>query len=365
MKIKILLIAWARPNFMKIAPIIREIQKYPHEIEFRLIHTGQHFDQNMSDTFFEDLGIPLPDTNLSIHWWSVSDMTGRTMIEFDRLIKEEKPNYVLVVGDVNATIACAFVAKQNGVKVIHVEAWLRSCDRTMPEEVNRVLTDHISDLLFVTEASGITNLEKEGITNWVHLVGNVMIDTLIFQKPIFRDRNTVERMGLSGKDFAILTIHRPSNVDKREDLENLMKNLGKLSEKITLVFPLHPRTRANIEKYNLGALFDTPNIITAEPLGYLDFMHLVTHARCILTDSGGIQEESTYLQVPCLTMRENTERPITCEIGSNTLVGADFEKIETCLDSILAGIYKKWSIPPFWDGKAAERIVKILLNTAL
>jgi UDP-N-acetylglucosamine 2-epimerase (non-hydrolysing) len=318
--INILIIAWARPNFMKIAPLIREFRKHHEEISYKLIHTGQHFDQNMSDTFFEDLGIPYPDTNLSIHGGSVSDMTGRTMIEFDTLIKKEKPDYVLVVGDVNATIACAFVAKQNGVKVIHVEAGLRSGDMSMPEEINRVLTDHISDLLFVTESSGMTNLEKEGIKQWAHLIGNVMIDTLVFQEPIFRAKNTVENMGLSWKDFALLTIHRPSNVDKKEDLEDLMKHLRKISEKITLVFPLHPRTRANIEKYELGALFDTPDIITTEPLGYLDFMNLLSHARCILTDSGGIQEETTYLKIPCLTMRANTERPVTCEIGSNTMV---------------------------------------------
>lgn len=347
---------------MKIAPIIREFQKHREAISFKLIHTGQHFDKNMSETFFTDLGIPSPDINLEIHGGSVADQIGKVMVALDIVVKEERPDYMLVVWDVNATVAGSLTAKHNQVKVIHVEAGLRSGDMRMPEEVNRILTDRISDLLFITEKSGVENLAKEGITEWVHLVGNVMIDTLAYQRPIIEERTTTKDMWLLGKDYALLTIHRPSNVDEKDALENLMTHLRNISEKLTLVFPLHPRTRANIEKYGLGHIFDTPNIITTEPLGYLDFMNLLSHAKCVLTDSGGIQEETTYLQIPCLTMRENTERPITCEIGSNTMVGTDFEKIESCISDILNGTYKKWEIPPFWDGKAAERIVEIILK---
>lgn len=360
--IKIFLIAWARPNFMKIAPIIREFEKHKDTISYTLIHTGQHFDANMSENFFRDLGIPAPHINLNVNQWSVANMTGRTMIELDAVISEEHPDYVLVVGDVNATIASAFTAKQRKLKVIHIEAGLRSGDMDMPEEINRILTDRISDLLFVTEESGMKNLQNEWITTWVHLVGNVMIDTLVYQKPIFESSNKTEELWLLEKDFALLTIHRPSNVDGRESLEKLMKELRKLSEKLTLVFPLHPRTRANMEKYWLGDIFDTPNILTTEPQGYIDFMNLLIHAKCVLTDSGGIQEEATYLQIPCLTMRENTERPITCDVGSNTMVGSNFELIDSLVTDILAGNYKEWIIPELWDGKAAERITEIILN---
>ncbi len=349
---------------MKIAPIIREFQRHSDSITFKLIHTGQHFDKNMSETFFTDLGIPTPDINLDIHGGSVSDQIGKVMIALDVVVKEEKPDYMLVVWDVNATVAGSLTAKHNNVKVIHVEAGLRSWDMNMPEEINRILTDRISDFLFITEESGVENLEKEWITEWVHLVGNVMIDTLAYQRPMIDAKTTAKDMWLLWKDYALLTIHRPVNVDTQDALENLMRNLREISEKITLVFPLHPRTRTNIEKYWLGDIFDTPRIITTEPLGYLDFMNLLTHAKCILTDSGGVQEESTYLQIPCLTMRESTERPITFEIGSNTMVGSDFAKIQTCLDDILKGAYKKWAIPPYWDGKAAKRIVDVILKTS-
>ncbi|MBP9779289.1 UDP-N-acetylglucosamine 2-epimerase (non-hydrolyzing) [Candidatus Gracilibacteria bacterium] len=360
--INIFIIAGARPNFMKIAPIIREFQKHSDKISFKLIHTGQHFDTNMSGSFFDELGIPTPDINLEIHGGSVSEQIGKVMIALDPLFREEKPDYILVVGDVNATIAGALAAQHNQIRVIHVEAGLRSFDMSMPEEINRIVTDRLSYKLFVTEQAGVDNLNKDGIVDGVHHVGNVMIDTLVYQLPIIKKKTTAKDMGLLGRDYALLTIHRPVNVDTEENLRNLMMHLRKLSEKILLVFPLHPRTRANIEKYQLGHLFETPNIITTEPLGYLDFMSVLTHAKCILTDSGGIQEESTYLQIPCLTMRENTERPITCEIGSNTMVGTDFGKIEKYLDDIIAGKYKKGEIPQLWDGKTAERIIKLILT---
>lgn len=360
--IKILLIAWARPNFMKIAPIIREFQKNSDKISFKLIHTGQHFDKNMSGTFFEDLGIPTPDINLDIHGGSVIDQIGKVMIALDPIFQNEKPDYVLVVWDVNATVAGSLTARHNHIKVIHIEAGLRSWDMEMPEEINRILTDRISNFLFVTEPAWVENLKREWITQGVHLVGNVMIDTVAYQRPIFEKWTTHQDIWLVWKDYALLTIHRPANVDNEVSLRNLMIHLRSLSEKITLVFPLHPRTRANIEKYQFWEIFDTPRIIITEPQWYLDFMNLLMHAKCILTDSGWVQEESTYLQIPCLTMRENTERPITYEIGSNTMVGSDFIKIEKCLSSIVSGTYKQSQIPPLWDGRAAERIVKIIMT---
>jgi len=356
---KIFIIAGARPNFMKISPIIEELKKHPH-ITYKLIHTWQHFDKNMSDAFFEDLSLPYPDVNLGVHLGSVSNMTWRTMIEFDELIKNELPDYVLVVWDVNATIACSFVAKQNGVKVIHVEAWLRSFDSTMPEEINRVLTDHISDFLFVTENSGMVNLKNEWVTSWVYFVWNVMIDTLMQNKHIFERGSKAKDLWLAWKKYALITIHRPSNVDRRENLEKLLVNFRKLSEKITLVLPLHPRTKWSIEKFGLESILQSPNIIILDALWYLDFMNLVIHATCVLTDSGWIQEETTYLEIPCLTMRENTERPVTVEIGSNTLVWSDFDLIDQHISDILSWKYKKWRIPDLWDGKTSKRILEYI-----
>jgi len=357
---KILIVAWARPNFMKIAPIIKEIEKNTN-IEYKLIHTGQHFDKNMSDTFFDDLWIPMPDINLNISWGSVSSQIWEIMIAFDKVILQEKPDYILVVGDVNSTVACAIVAKQNWIKIIHIEAGLRSFDQTMPEEINRILTDRISDLLFVTEQSWIDNLKNEWITNWVHLVGNVMIDSLINNLEKIKLQNTYKKYNLEKDNYWLITIHRPSNVDTKEKLTNILNFFNKISKNIKLIIPMHPRTRKNIENFNLFSIINNnDNLIIIEPAWYIDFINLLSNSKFILSDSWGIQEESTYLWIPCLTMRENTERPITCDIWTSTLVGNDFELIEEKIGEILKWDYKKWSVPELWEGKSSERILELI-----
>ncbi|EKD24799.1 MAG: hypothetical protein ACD_80C00151G0014 [uncultured bacterium (gcode 4)] len=359
---KILIIAWARPNFMKISPIINEIKKHP-AIEYKLIHTGQHYDKNMSDKFFEDLQLPYPDTNLNIHWWSVSEQIGHIMIAFDAVLLQEKPDYVLVVGDVNSTVACWLTAKQHGVKVIHVEAGLRSFDMTMPEEINRIVVDRLSDLLFVSEKSGITNLLNEWKKEWVYLVWNVMIDCLIHNLANIEKSAIMESLSVEKDTYGVITIHRPSNVDDPQTLTKIVDYFNTVSEKIKLIIPIHPRTKKNLEWLGLfSKLESNKNLIITEPLGYLDFIKLVKNSKFVLTDSWGIQEETTLLQIPCLTMRENTERPITVEIGTSTLVGNDFAKIDLLITDIIAWNYKKWKIPEMWDWKAAERIVKFIIG---
>lgn len=358
---KIFFIVWARPNFMKVAPIISEVKKNK-DIEYKLIHTWQHFDKNMSDSFFEDLWLPYPDINLNIHWWSVSEQIWRVMIEFDKILQDERPDYVLVVWDVNSTVACAITAKQNGIKVVHVESWLRSFDQKMPEEINRILTDRISDFLFITENSWIVNLQNEWITNGVHLVWHVMIDCLIHNLSKIDAKNTISEFWLEQWKYCLITLHRPSNVDTKEDLEKYLKYFNKISEKIRLFLPLHPRTKNNIEKFGLSDYLNNERIVVTWPLGYSDFINLVKNSKFVLTDSWWIQEESTYLGIPCLTMRQNTERPVTCDIWSNTLVWDDFESVDWYIDNILGWTYKKSQIPPLRDGKAAERIIALLLQ---
>jgi len=345
---------------MKIAPIIKEIEN-KWNIEYKLVHTGQHFDKNMSDTFFEDLWIPLPDINLNISWWTVSSQIWEIMISFDKILLEEKPDYILVVWDVNSTVACAIVAKQNWIKIIHVEAWLRSFDDTMPEEINRVLTDRISDLLFVTEQAWIDNLKNEWITDWVHLVGNVMIDSLVNNLEKIKLQDTYKKYNLEKNNYWLITIHRPSNVDTKEKLANILNFFNKISENIKLIIPLHPRTKKNIENFDLFSIINgNDNLVIIEPAGYIDFINLLMNSKFILSDSWWIQEESTYLWIPCLTMRENTERPVTCEIWTSTLVGNDFDLIEEYIGSILNSSYKKGSIPVFWDGESSVRILSFM-----
>ncbi len=346
---------------MKVAPLIAEVKKHT-DIEYKLIHTWQHFDKNMSDTFFEDLWLPYPDINLNIHGGTVSTQIWRIMIEFDAVVQQESPDYVLVVWDVNSTVACAIVAKQNGIKVIHVESWLRSFDQNMPEEINRILTDKISDLLFVTEESGIQNLKNEGITSWAFLLGNVMIDSLYTNIEKISQANAYSTFGLEKNGYCSITLHRPSNVDTKENLEKYLRYFNEIAEYIPLFLTLHPRTNHNIEKFELGHYLQNPRITTAWPMGYIDFINIVMNSAFILTDSGWVQEESTYLKVPCLTMRKNTERPITCDVGSNTLLWDDFEQITAHIKSILAWTYKQGQIPSMWDGKAAERIVEVILR---
>jgi UDP-N-acetylglucosamine 2-epimerase (non-hydrolysing) len=360
--IKIICVCGARPNFMKIAPVMRAFEALGN-FEPLLVHTGQHYDENMSRLFFDDLGIPKPDINLEVGSASHAVQTGEIMKRFEPVVLDFKPNYVLVVGDVNSTIACGLVAVKLGVKLIHVEAGLRSFDRTMPEEINRLLTDSISDLLFVTEQAGVDNLKKEGVnSDKVHLVGNVMIDTLLTNREKAEKSDILEKMGLKKKGFAVITLHRPSNVDDMTSLEKIISAFEVIQKDLKLVFPIHPRTKRNIEGSALQARVSAmKNLILLEPVGYLDFLKLMANAALVMTDSGGIQEETTILQIPCMTLRENTERPVTITEGTNRLVHIETEDILRHYNEIKANKFEaKGQIPKYWDGKAAERIAGIL-----
>lgn len=347
---------------MKIAPIVREMQRRSDEFLPMIVHTGQHYDEAMSDSFFVDLGIPKPDFHLEIGSASHAVQTAKIMIAFEPIVLAEKPDWVLVVGDVNSTIACALVCAKLGVKIAHVEAGLRSRDRTMPEEINRILTDSISDLLLTTSQDADENLKQEGVAaEKIKFVGNVMIDSLFYNLEKAKNLKVRENFGLNGKDYAVLTLHRPSNVDEKDVFGGLLDALISISEKLPVIFPVHPRTRANIAKFGFNEAIANSNIRLIEPLGYLDFMNLYSGARLVLTDSGGLQEETTALGIPCLTLRENTERPITIELGTNQLVGTNPEKIKQSAFEILENDSKTdKQIPPLWDGNAAERICDTL-----
>lgn len=332
-----------------------------------IVHTGQHYDAAMSDSFFVDLGMPKPDVHLNVGSASHAVQTAKIMMEFEPILLGQKPDWVLVVGDVNSTIACALVCSKLGVKVAHVEAGLRSYDRTMPEEINRILTDSISDLLLTPSPDGNENLKKEGIADGkVKLVGNVMIDSLLRNLKIAEKSTIREDLNLTEKGYAVLTLHRPSNVDDKEVFGGLIDSLVSISEKLPIVFPAHPRTRSRIEEFGFAEKVEKSNIKLIEPLGYLDFMRLYSGAKLVLTDSGGLQEETTALSIPCLTLRENTERPITIEMGTNILVGTNPEKIKETAYSVLAdeNLPSNAKIPPLWDGKTAERICDALLNAS-
>lgn len=358
---KIINVVGARPNFMKIAPIQREMAKY-NNITPVLVHTGQHYDEKMSKLFFEDLELPQPDVYLNVGSASHAIQTAKIMMEFEEVIKTHKPNMVLVVGDVNSTAACSLVSSKLGVKIAHVEAGLRSFDREMPEEINRLVTDVLSDLLFVTEKSGIENLKNEGISDSkVHFTGNVMIDSLVYFLEKAKQSPILEQMNLSKQDYVLVTLHRPSNVDVKENLVKLINAFSTIEKKLKIVFPMHPRTRKMLSQFGLdNQIKALKNLIITDPIGYLDFMNLMQYSRLVLTDSGGIQEETTFLGIPCITMRENTERPVTIDVGTNILVGSDTDLIVKETEKILAGNEKKGTIPDLWDGHAAERIVKIL-----
>ena len=358
---KIINVVGARPNLMKIAPLMNAYATCD-AIEPLLVHTGQHYDENMSDLFFRQLGIPEPDLNLEIGSASHAVQTAEIMKAFEPVVVEHQPDAVLVVGDVNSTIACGTVAVKLGVKLIHVEAGLRSFDRTMPEEINRLITDAISDLLFCTEQSGVDNLRREGVSEEkIHFVGNLMIDTLLKHRVAADQSAILDDLALADREYAVITLHRPANVDNRENLDGLIEALECIQNDLTVVFPAHPRTRAKFETFGMGArLAAMSNLRMLDPIGYLDFLKLITSARLVLTDSGGIQEETTILKVPCLTLRENTERPITLEVGSNRLVGSDPAKIVAAYREIAAGRAADSEIPPLWDGHAAERIVDVL-----
>lgn len=361
-KKKILIIAGARPNFPKIAPLMKEFKKHKARFNVKLVHTGQHYDFQMSDVFFKDLDISKPDIHLNIGSGSHAAQTAKIMIAFETVVLKEKPDLVMVVGDVNSTVACSLVASKLNIKVAHVEAGLRSFDRTMPEELNRIVTDSLSDYLFVTEESGVDNLKKDGISkNKIHFVGNVMIDTLLGSMPKINKSKILTAYSLKPKAYAVLTMHRPSNVDSKESLAEIYNILKEITAKIKIVYPIHPRTKKMIDQRGFLKRFNKlDNLIMTGPQGYIDFIRLVKDSRFVLTDSGGIQEESTVLGVPCLTMRENTERPITIKIGTNYLLGRNRGKIVRCVNSIMANKMKKCRIPEFWDGKTAQRIVKLL-----
>jgi UDP-N-acetylglucosamine 2-epimerase (non-hydrolysing) len=363
--IKVLNIVGARPNFMKIAPIIKEMKRREHEFSPLLVHTGQHYDQAMSDAFFSDLGLPEPDVYLGVGSGSHAAQTARVMIEFEPVVLREKPDWIIVVGDVNSTIACALVCAKLGVKVAHVEAGLRSRDRRMPEEINRVLTDQISDLLLTPSLDADKNLLQEGIAHEkIKFVGNVMIDSLFENLKRAETSQIRETLNLANKDYAVLTLHRPSNVDEKETFANLLAAFEKISERLPIVFPAHPRTLGKIDEFGFAKRIErNKNLLLTEPLGYLDFLRLYTGALLVLTDSGGLQEETTALKIPCLTLRENTERPVTVQLGTNHLVGTKTETIINAAREILnhQGDVKNAEIPQFWDGRTAARICDALL----
>lgn len=362
-KTKIVLVAGARPNFMKIAPIIRELQKHEDCFEWSLVHTGQHYDHGMSEVFFKELGIPEPHFHMGAGGGGHAAQTARIMIAFEDYCLQTRPDIVCVVGDVDSTLACAIVAKKCKCSVVHVEAGLRSCDRQMPEEINRLVTDAISDVFFVTEQSGVDNLLNEGHRpDAVHFVGHVMIDNLFFQLTKLSELDpesfATQSLKRSLKRYGVVTLHRPSNVDEGETLSRICQAIGVIANELPLIFPVHPRTRRNIEMFHVDI---SPRIHLIEPLPYMEFLNLWKDASVVLTDSGGLQEETTALGVPCLTLRENTERPVTVTNGTNVLVGTDTLSIVKAARKIIRSEFDAPSaVPKLWDGKAAERIVAIL-----
>ncbi len=364
----VLCVVGARPNYMKMAPLLRAFAAEPSMPRAVLVHTGQHYDYALNDRLFIDLQLPSPDINLEVGSGTHAVQTAEVMKRFEPVVDDLKPSAVLVVGDVNSTLACSLVAAKKSVAVIHVEAGLRSFDRAMPEEINRVLTDQIADLLYTTERSAHDNLAREGIAaERVVFVGNLMIDSLHAALPkAVAPEETVRRAGADPavlrdpKGFGVVTLHRPSNVDDPATLREVLGILGEVAQRLPLVWPIHPRTRANIERNGLGHLLGNPRLICLPPQGYLEMVGLMSRAALALTDSGGVQEETTALGVPCLTMRANTERPITIEQGTNTLVGRERTRILACVDEILAGGGKRGRVPELWDGRTAGRIASHL-----
>jgi len=385
-KIKVMHIVGARPNFMKVAPIMKEMSKYPQMINQILVHTGQHYDENMSKIFFENIDLPDPDIYLGVGSGSHAQQTSRIMLAFEPLLLKHKPEWVIVVGDVNSTVACALTSAKLGIRVAHIEAGLRSFDSTMPEEINRVITDHIADFLFTTEMSANKNLSREGISkDKIHFVGNVMIDTLLQLIPKTHDRPILSKLSLIKKlnkkkeqiildedkkevipsnllkKFVLVTLHRPSNVDNEITLREIVLALSDISKNMPVIFVAHPRTQKRMKQFNFR--INSKNLSILEPLGYIDFLALMRSASLVITDSGGIQEETTFLGIPCLTIRPNTERPITIELGINQLVP---NKRKLIVDAAFESLKKDWNSnkkkPPLWDGHAAQRIVKTLLR---
>ncbi|HRE59199.1 MAG TPA: UDP-N-acetylglucosamine 2-epimerase (non-hydrolyzing) [Candidatus Kapabacteria bacterium] len=361
---KILSVVGARPNFMKVAPIHRAFQRYSPEIEHSIVHTGQHYDTKMSDTFFQDLDMPEPAVFLGIGSGSHAVQTAKVMVEFEKVCESMRPDIVIVVGDVNSTVGCSLVSVKMGIPTAHVEAGLRSFDRAMPEEINRIATDAICDYWFVTEQSGIDELRKQGAPeNNIFFVGNTMIDSLHYALPKAKKLQFINELGLTEKNYALITMHRPSNVDEPEQLRTLLVMLAELTQQRDIIFPVHPRTRKNIEIFGLSDIIDShPRMHLIDPQGYITFLHLMMNADFVMTDSGGVQEETTALGVPCLTIRTTTERPITTTLGTNILVQPNPDNIRQALYTMVSQPRKSGQIPPLWDGKAAERIAEIIHN---
>ena len=382
---KITLIAGARPNFMKVAPIIKAIKAFNESraesqelrVEYRLVHTGQHYDKNMSDTFFEELGIPAPDVNLGCGGGSQAEQTAAIMVAFEKELMAHPVDIVMVVGDVTSTMACSIVAKKLNTKVCHVEAGIRSWDLTMPEEINRMVTDALADYMFTTSEVANRNLVRMGATlmdermnglmderglQRVWFVGNVMIDTLLANRARFRKPEVWDELGLKEKEFVVMTMHRPANVDEENHLRAMMEQIIGNVHGLPVIFPIHPRTakQLKIEDWKLENPDRWKNLHIVEPMGYLEFNYLVERAKAVVTDSGGITEETTVMGVPCITLRDNTERPETCTVGTNELIGTNPDAIKPALDKLFAGEWKKGNIPEKWDGKTAERIIEIL-----
>jgi UDP-N-acetylglucosamine 2-epimerase (non-hydrolysing) len=360
---KIFVIAGARPNFMKVGPVLRQLRRHPERFQSHLIHTGQHYDAEMSDIFFEELELPRPDRFLGAGSGSHAEQTAKIMIEFEKTCVEDRPDLAVVVGDVNSTLACAITAKKLCIPVAHVEAGLRSRDWTMPEEVNRVVTDAISDYLYTPSRDADENLLKEGVAAArIHFVGNVMIDSLLTLLPKAERRDTLASFGIEAGRYATLTLHRPSNVDEPEVFKGIVEVLAELSRSLPIVWPIHPRSRKNLERFGLMQTVERcAGIKLHGPVGYLDMLALNRRARLIITDSGGLQEEATILRVPCVTLRDNTERPVTIESGCNQLAGNEPARMRAAINSVLDGKGREICPPELWDGRAAERIVDTLL----
>jgi UDP-N-acetylglucosamine 2-epimerase (non-hydrolysing) len=360
---KIILVVGARPNFMKSAPLMEQLRRHSGRFTTILIHTGQHYSYELSRLFFEQLKMGSPDNYLGVGSGSHAWQTAQIMMKLEELFIKEKPDLVVVFGDVNSTMAAAIAASKLCVDIAHVEAGLRSFDNTMPEEINRMVTDRLSKYLFVTEDSGVRNLKNEGTPDErIFFTGNIMIDSMINSLELAEKSDILEKLSLVSNEYATLTLHRPANVDNKSIITDLVETLGKIGKRVPIIFPCHPRTMANLREFDLTDRFDHKGLRLIEPLGYLEFLKLLQNSKFVLTDSGGIQEETTYMGIPCFTLRNNTERPVTVEIGTNLLTGIDSEKILKAVDHLLAGNHKIGKIPDLWDGRTAERIVNVLLG---